>query len=127
MKTAIPWTLDSDRLELVIRPRCQLTLGWGEFVLLKTLAMAPSRRLRRAELLQVMADSGLSDSAGSLNARVSRLRRKVLLEAGEPLPLINLHGWGYALIEPVRVRRGGQRNRLDPGQDDQGALCQVTV
>lgn len=98
-----PLLLDSLRL-LVSGPAGQISLTAPEILVLKTLAEAPNRKLdywRLYELLQLQADD---KSKGTLEVRISRLKKK-LHDAGADEPAIkSVWKTGYQLCVPVQIQ-----------------------
>jgi len=75
-----------------------VSLTGKEFRLLVELARRPDRAFTRAELLEaVWADDELSKPEATLTEHVSRLRRKIEADPGNPCHLMTVWGVGYVL------------------------------
>ena len=72
-----------------------VTLSNAEFRVIGTLFANPENSTSRKELAVVLGKKGDSYDDNAINATITRLRRKVKQETGEPLPIRSVRGSGY--------------------------------
>ncbi len=90
------WTFDEDCNRLLAEDSGEVELSVGEARLLATMLRSPNRILNRNEL---MGDSDRESFDRSIDARISRLRRK--LQTGGPEVIKTIYGAGYMLVAKV--------------------------
>jgi two-component system, OmpR family, response regulator len=98
------WTLDLGTRALTSPAGQSIDLTGGEFELLKAFVQRPQRVLTRDQLLDITRgrDPILFDRA--IDAQVSRLRKKIELDPGNPTLIKTVRAGGYvfaAKVEPV--------------------------
>jgi len=98
------WSLDTQRRELLAPDGTVVDLTSGEFDLLLAFVERPQRVLTREQLLDLARNRPYGGLERSIDAQVSRLRRKVE-PPDRPTPLIKtVRGIGYILSVPVEWR-----------------------
>jgi DNA-binding response OmpR family regulator len=89
--------IDLEARRVSVRDR-RVTLAPKEYELLVTLASAPNRVFRKAELLRDVWGYRSLSRTRTLDAHACRLRRK-LAGDGPPRYVVNQWGYGYRLID----------------------------
>jgi DNA-binding response OmpR family regulator len=64
---------------------------------MEKLMQSPNQVMSRESLISVLADDLSTFDPHRVDSLIHRLRRKVLAELGESLPLDSVHGTGYLL------------------------------
>jgi two-component system, OmpR family, response regulator len=92
------WTFEESCNRLTAAGGCEVELSVAEARLLATMLERPNRILKRTELLDA---DGREPLDRSIDARISRLRRK--LQAGDDAPEVikTVYGAGYMLVAKV--------------------------
>ena len=98
-----PWHLDAERRLLVAPNGVSMLLNAPEALLLGTLFGRPDRKVRKDELVMLLAAREAGYSSHRLEALVSRLRAKATASCGLKLPLVSDYGKGYAFMESGRL------------------------
>ena len=98
------WTLDVARRRLLSPEGTMVTLSTGEFDLLLAFAERPQRVLSREQLLDIARGRGPAPFDRSIDVQVSRLRRKIEVDARAPEIIATVRGGGY-VFTPVVERR----------------------
>ncbi len=90
------WTLSS--------PNCKVAkLVRAETDFLLMLGSEPGEAISRDRLIVTMGHQTKAYDPRRLDTFASRLRRKVFVACGAPLPLRSVHSFGYAFAAPVEV------------------------
>jgi two-component system, OmpR family, response regulator len=84
----------------------EVILTSGEFGLLQTMLERPNQVLTRDQLMNCMhgRDAGPFDRA--IDVQISRLRRKIEIDAANPRLIKSVRGTGYVMTTPVEHVRG---------------------
>jgi DNA-binding response OmpR family regulator len=91
------WTLDIGSRELFGPDKARHMLTTAEFNLLEALARRPQRVLSRDTIMDVLKGHDWTPFDRSIDALVSRLRRKIELDASDPRLVKTVRGVGYML------------------------------
>jgi DNA-binding response OmpR family regulator len=79
-------------------------LSGGEVTILSAFARAPGRSLERWQLLEVIgSDTASPPSAGTMEMRITRLRKKLTAIGAEPPGIKAIHKVGYTLCAPIML------------------------
>jgi hypothetical protein len=79
-------------------------LSAGEVTILSAFARAPGRSLERWQLLEVIgSDTPSPPSAGTIEMRITRLRKKLTSIGAEPPGIKAIHKVGYTLCAPIML------------------------
>jgi two-component system, OmpR family, response regulator len=95
------WILDPGRRELSAADGLVHDLTTAEFNLLEALARRPQRVLSRDMIMDLLKGHDWNPYDRSIDALVSRLRRKVESDPARPLLIKTVRGVGYMLACPV--------------------------
>jgi two-component system OmpR family response regulator len=95
------WSLDLGRRELFDPSGTLVTLTAGEFDLLAAFAERPHRVLSRDQLLDLTRGREAGPFDRSVDVQLSRLRRKVEANPGEPVLIKTVRGGGYMFAANV--------------------------
>lgn len=95
------WSLDLARRELFDPSGALVILTAGEFDLLAALAERPHRVLSRDQLLDLTRGREAGPFDRSVDVQLSRLRRKVETNPGEPALIKTVRGGGYMFAASV--------------------------
>jgi len=95
------WALDTGARELVREDGVAVPLSTGEYDLLIVLVERPQRVLSRDQLLDLARGRTASGLDRSIDTQVSRLRRKLELDAGDPKIIKTVWGGGYMFTPAV--------------------------
>ena len=95
------WSLDLARRELFDPSGALVTLTAGEFDLLAAFAERPHRVLSRDQLLDLTRGREAGPFDRSVDVQLSRLRRKVETNPGEPALIKTVRGGGYVFAANV--------------------------
>jgi two-component system OmpR family response regulator len=95
------WTLDTDTRELLRDDGVGVSLSTGEYDLLLALVERPQRVLSREQLLDLSRGRSATAFDRSVDTQVSRLRKKIERDPGEPRIIKTVWGGGYMLTSPV--------------------------
>lgn len=95
------WTFDVDRRELVGEDAVAVPLSTGEFDLLLALVEHPQRILSRDQLLDLARHRAANSFDRSMDTQVSRLRKKIERDPGEPTIIKTVWGGGYIFTPEV--------------------------
>ncbi|UTW11898.1 response regulator [Marinobacterium rhizophilum] len=98
------WRLDVARRELVGHDEVAVPLSTAEFKLLSTFLAHPRRVLSREQLLDLTRGRQADVFDRSIDNQVSRLRRKVEQDPGNPVLIKTVWGGGYMLSVEVTER-----------------------
>src|SRR5262249_30924089 len=76
------------------------TLAASEYDLLRGFAENPNRPLHRDWLLEVTSHRAMGAVDGSIDLRITRLRRKIEVDPGRPEAIRTVRGVGYMFVPP---------------------------
>ncbi len=97
------WTLDVGARELLREDGVTVPLSSGEYDLLITLIEHPHRVLSREQLLDLARGRSASAFDRSIDTQVSRLRKKIEIDPGDPKIVKTVWGGGYSFTPAVRI------------------------
>jgi two-component system OmpR family response regulator len=95
------WSLDTGARELVRTDGVTVPLSTGEYDLLIVLVERPQRVLSREQLLDLARGRASSGLDRSVDTQVSRLRKKLELDPGDPKIIKTVWGGGYMFTPAV--------------------------
>jgi two-component system OmpR family response regulator len=95
------WTLDAGARELVRNDGVTVPLSTGEYDLLIALVERPQRVLSRDQLLDLARGRSATGLDRSIDTQISRLRKKLELDPGEPKIIKTVWGGGYMFTPAV--------------------------
>jgi two-component system OmpR family response regulator len=95
------WALDTGSRELVRADGVTVPLSTGEYDLLIVLVERPQRVLSREQLLDLARGRAASGLDRSIDTQVSRLRKKLELDPGDPKIIKTVWGGGYTFTPAV--------------------------
>ncbi len=95
------WTLDSDARELLRDDGVGVPLSAGEYELLLALVERPQRVLSRAQLLDLARGRSATAFDRSIDTQISRLRKKIERDPGDPKIIKTVWGGGYIFTPAV--------------------------
>ncbi len=98
------WRLDVGRRELVGEDEVAVPLSTAEFKLLSTFLTHPRRVLSREQLLDMTRGRQAEVFDRSIDNQVSRLRRKIEQDPGNPVLIKTVWGGGYMLSVEVTAQ-----------------------
>lgn len=107
------WRITSEGWQLVAPGECVVELSHAERCILGRLAQAAGEVVSRESLISCLTDDAHNFDPHRLEMVVYRLRRKVMAETGQKLPLRAVRGQGYVLaiasaaMEVVQVGADG--------------------
>jgi two-component system OmpR family response regulator len=96
------WVLKTGERELVGTDGVSVPLSTGEYNLLFAFVTHPKRVLTRDQLLDLSQGRELAAFERSIDNHISRLRRKIEADAGDPRLIKTVWGGGYTLAADVR-------------------------
>lgn len=96
------WVLRTGERELVGRDGAKVPLSTGEYNLLLAFVTHPRRVLTRDQLLDLSQGREMAAFERSIDNTISRLRKKIEAEPGEPQLIKTVWGGGYTLAADVR-------------------------
>jgi two-component system phosphate regulon response regulator OmpR len=94
-------TLDLDSRRLLEADGTDVAITAMEFDLLKTFIEHPNKVLTRDRLLTLTRNREWEPFDRSIDIRIARLRRKVEVDADNPLAIQTIRGAGYMFVPPV--------------------------
>jgi two-component system OmpR family response regulator len=97
------WVLDTGGRELVRDDGVTVSLSSGEYDLLLALVERPHRVLSREQLLDLARGRAATAFDRSIDTQVSRLRKKIECDPGDPKIIKTVWGGGYMLTVTVSV------------------------
>ena len=95
------WTFDVDKRELLGADGVAVPLSTGEFDLLLALVEHPQRTLSRDQLLDLARHRAANTFDRSMDTQVSRLRKKIEHDPGDPKLIKTVWGGGYIFTPDV--------------------------
>jgi two-component system OmpR family response regulator len=96
------WRLDTGARELLRDDGITVPLSTGEYDLLVVFVERPQRVLNRDQLLDLARGRSSSPLDRSIDTQVSRLRKKLELDPGDPKIIKTVWGGGYTFTPAVR-------------------------
>lgn len=96
------WHFDADGWCLTSPAGRSVALSKTEYRVMSRLASALGQLVTREQLVAAIADDVHDYDPHRIESLIHRLRRKVALRCGEPLPLTAIHGKGYVLRDQYR-------------------------
>jgi two-component system, OmpR family, response regulator len=103
------WTLDAARRELISGDGVVVPLSTGEFDLLSVFVQHPQTVLNRDQLLDLARGRAATAFDRSIDTQVSRLRRKIEIDAKDPRIIKTVWGGGYVFTSDVAASSAGPR------------------
>ncbi|WP_102960334.1 response regulator [Mangrovicella endophytica] len=100
------WTFDAERRRLTAPDGAEVPLTTGEFDILHVFVQHPGRVLSRDFLMDHTRGRSWEVFDRSIDAQISRLRRKLEANPKEPKLLKSVRGVGYVLAERVEPAGG---------------------
>jgi len=97
------WRLDLDRRELVSPQDVLVPLSAGEYDLLAAFVARPQRVLSRDQLLDLARGREAQPFDRAIDVQVSRLRRKIEADPGNPVFIKTVRGGGYMFTPSVEM------------------------
>jgi len=98
------WSLDLDSRELVSPQDIVVPLSAGEFELLAAFVTHPQRVLSRDQLLDLARGREAQPFDRAIDVQVSRLRRKIELDPGEPTLIKTIRSGGYIFTPEIATK-----------------------
>jgi two-component system OmpR family response regulator len=95
------WDLNTGTRELLRADGITISLSTGEYDLLITFVERPQRVLSRDQLLDLARGRAANALDRSIDTQVSRLRKKLELDAGDPKIIKTVWGGGYIFTPAV--------------------------
>jgi two-component system OmpR family response regulator len=95
------WALDTGARELLRDDGVTVPLSTGEYDLLMAFVERPQRVLNRDQLLDLARGRSAAGLDRSIDTQVSRLRRKLELDPGDPKIIKTVWGGGYVFTPDV--------------------------
>jgi len=95
------WVLHTETRELLRDDGVTVPLSSGEYALLLALVERPQRVLSRDQLLDLARGRAAAAFDRSIDTQVSRLRKKLERDAGDPHIIKTVWGGGYMFAAPV--------------------------
>jgi two-component system OmpR family response regulator len=95
------WTLDTGTRDLLRDDGVTVPLSTGEYDLLLALVERPQRVLSRDQLLDLARGRAASAFDRSVDTQISRLRKKLELDPGDPKVIKTVWGGGYTFTPAV--------------------------
>ncbi|MCW9045232.1 MAG: response regulator [Alphaproteobacteria bacterium] len=95
------WSLDPTKRELESKDGVMIPLSTGEYELLIALVERPQRVLSRDQLLDLSRGRASAAFDRSIDTQVSRLRRKIEVDAKKPEVIKTVWGGGYMFTPEV--------------------------
>jgi two-component system OmpR family response regulator len=96
------WTLETGARELHRDDGVTVPLSTGEYDLLVALVERPQRVLNRDQLLDLARGRSAAGLDRSIDTQVSRLRKKIEIDPGDPKIIKTVWGGGYMFTPAVR-------------------------
>jgi DNA-binding response OmpR family regulator len=97
-----PWVLKTGERELIDAAGVSIALSTAEYNLLLAFVTHPKRVLTRDQLLDLTQGRELAAFERSIDNLISRVRRKIEADPGEPKLIKTVRGGGYTLATDVR-------------------------
>jgi two-component system OmpR family response regulator len=95
------WVLDTGTRELLRDDGVTVPLSTGEYDLLMALVERPQRMLNRDQLLDLARGRSATGLDRSIDTQISRLRKKLELDPGDPKIIKTVWGGGYVFTPAV--------------------------
>lgn len=103
------WKAIVERRQLIAPCGSEIPLTGGEFKLLSAFLKNPGRVLSRQQLMDVTHGTGWHAYERTVDAQISRLRKKLEVDPKKPKLLKSVHGDGYVFTASVS-RQGAPKN-----------------
>jgi two-component system phosphate regulon response regulator OmpR len=103
------WKVILERRQLISMDGSEVPLTGGEFKLLSAFLKNAGRVLSRQQLMDVTHGAGWHAYERTVDAQISRLRKKLEADPKKPKLLKSVHGDGYVFTATVS-RQGAQKN-----------------
>lgn len=97
------WQLELGPNRLLPPSAPPVSLSRQDMVVLQCLLRAAGEEVSRREVVQALGGNVLVYDQRRLDTQIRRLRRKVLEESGQALPLKTLRGSGFCFYAPARI------------------------
>ncbi|MGA7584325.1 MAG: helix-turn-helix domain-containing protein [Pseudolabrys sp.] len=107
------WKAIVERRQLIAPCGSEIRLTGGEFKLLSVFLKNPGRVLGRQQLMDVTHGTGWHAYERTVDAQISRLRKKLEADPKKPKLLKSVHGDGYVFT--ASVSRQGATEKLTIG------------
>lgn len=101
--------MEIERRQLIAPCGSEIPLTGGEFKLLSAFLKNPGRVLSRQQLMDVTHGTGWHAYERTVDAQISRLRKKLEVDPKKPKLLKSVHGDGYVFTASVS-RQGAPKN-----------------
>jgi two-component system OmpR family response regulator len=98
------WILDAGTRSLIQENGVTLPLSTGEYELLLAFVQRPQRVLSRDQLLDLARGRAATAIDRSIDTQVSRLRKKLEIDPGDPKIIKTVWGGGYVFTPPVAAQ-----------------------
>jgi two-component system OmpR family response regulator len=98
------WILDAGTRSLIQEDGVTLPLSTGEYELLLAFVQRPQRVLSRDQLLDLARGRAATAIDRSIDTQVSRLRKKLEIDPGDPKIIKTVWGGGYVFTPPVAAQ-----------------------
>lgn len=95
------WRLDTQSRRLFASDGSEVVLTTGEYDLLKVFTDNPNKVLSRDRLLQKTRNRDAAPFDRAIDMQIARLRRKIELDAENPVLIKSVRGAGYIFTAPV--------------------------
>ena len=102
--TFAEWRFDLDKRELISPDGVLVQLSGGEFELLSAFVTHSQRVLSRDQLLDLARGREAQPFDRSIDVQVGRLRRKIEVDASDPILIKTVRGGGYTFTPDVEKR-----------------------
>lgn len=99
------WRLDLQRRDLTSSDNVLVPLSAGEYDLLLAFVTRPQRVLSRDQLLDLARGREAQPFDRAIDVQVSRLRRKIEVDPGNPALIKTVRGGGYLFTPQVETRQ----------------------
>ena len=97
------WTFNASLWALVSPTGHSITVSKAEFALLAALLAAPGVPISREQLRKLLNSSDQSPIGRNVDTVIYRLRRRVFLECGKPLPIQAVRSVGYVFAGKLNM------------------------
>ncbi|HET9716526.1 MAG TPA: response regulator transcription factor [Pseudolabrys sp.] len=95
------WKVHLERRQVISPSGCDVELTGGEFKLLSVFIKNPGRVLSRQQLMDVTHGAGWHAYERTIDAQISRLRKKIEVDPKRPKLIKSVHGDGYVFTPNV--------------------------
>lgn len=98
------WTFNANLWSLVAPTGRSINVSKAEFELLAALMNAPGSPISREQIRKLLNSSDQNPMGRNVDTVIYRLRRRVFLECGKPLPIQAVRGVGYVFAGKSSMR-----------------------